>query len=178
MDDDLTPTRLLRPALRTRVIFFVLSVLVLALGIGSSFYNPVLGIVVTLGALFATVNASFRLFHPLSYATRIDAEGFEVFGALGNRVHRIRWPQIAHLTVFQGNGLTGPGTVQHLAWRCAPRCPGKGRQPWARGGRNNVGEEYDGALPAPYLGIEEMLELFSRYADAAGRRSQRAAHGA
>jgi hypothetical protein len=33
-----------------------------------------------------------------------------------------------------------------------------------------VGEEYDGALPDPYLGIEPMLELFSGYADAAGRR--------
>jgi hypothetical protein len=38
-----------------------------------------------------------------------------------------------------------------------------------RGGVNRVGEEYDGALADPYLGIEPMLELFKRYADAAPR---------
>ena len=175
MDDDLTPTRVLRPALRSRVIFLVLGVLILALAIAAISYNPVLGVVGLLFAGFATINGAFRLFHPLSYATRLDAEGFETFSALGKRVHHIRWPQIAHLTVFQGNGFGGPGTAQHLAWRCEPRCPGKGRQPWVRGGRNNVGEEYDGALPAPYLGIEAMLELFSGYADAAGRGLRSAA---
>jgi hypothetical protein len=153
----------LRPSLRTRVVYFVLALLVLVLAVGATFYAPAIGIVGLLFAGFATVNGAFRLFHPRSYATVLGADGFEVFGALGNRVHRIRWSQIAHLTVFNGNGLRGAGTELHLAWRCEPRCPGHGRQPWVRGGRNNVGEEYDGALPAPYLGIEEMLALFSRH---------------
>jgi hypothetical protein len=75
------------------------------------------------------------------------------------------------LTVFNGNGLTGPGTALHVAWRCSPRCPGEGRQPWVRGGTNVVGESYDGALPDPYLGIEPMLQLMKGYADAARRPS-------
>jgi hypothetical protein len=77
---------------------------------------------------------------------------------MGRKVHDVRWADVEHLTVFNGNGLTGPGTVLHVAWRCLPRCPGEGRQPWVRGGTNVVGESYDGALPDPYLGIEPMLQ--------------------
>ena len=40
-----------------------------------------------------------------------------------------------------------------------------------RGGRNTVGEEFDGALPDPYLGIEPTLELFKQRADAAKART-------
>jgi hypothetical protein len=170
MAGELTPPRVLRPAPRRRLAYFIGAVLLLAFSVVGLFYAPV---VAALGVLlfgFAAVNGAFRAFHPLSYATRLDGEGFEVFGALGKRVHHIRWAQVAHLTVFHANGFTGPGTVLTLAWRCEPRCPGHGRQPWVRGGRNKVGEEYDGALPDPYLGIEPMLELFSGYADAAGRR--------
>lgn len=168
--DDLSAPRLLRPALRRRVVFFVLGALLLALAITALFFSPIVGVIGVLFTGFAVVNGAFRLWHPLSYATRLDADGFETFSAMGKRVHHIQWPQIAHLTVFNANGFTGPGTVLTLAWRCEPRCPGHGRQPWVRGGRNKVGEEYDGALPDPYLGIEPMLELFSGYADAAGRR--------
>ena len=89
---------------------------------------------------------------------------------MGRPVHRVRWADVEHLTVFHGNGLGGAGSVLHLAWRCHPRQPGRGRQPWVRGGRNFAGEEFDGALPDPYLGIEAKLVLFKRHADAAEAR--------
>jgi hypothetical protein len=147
--------------------FFVLAMLLLALSIVALAYSPVAGIVGVLVFGFTAVNAGVRLLHPRSYATRLTPEGFETFDYRGRPVHRVRWSDVAHLTVFNGNGLGGAGTVLHLAWRCDPRQPGQGRQPWVRGGRNVVGEEFDGALPDPYLGIEAMLALFKRYADAA-----------
>jgi hypothetical protein len=161
----------LRPSLRRRRIpYFVLGVLLLALSVAALFYNPVVG---TLGVLFtgfAVVNATLRLFHPRSYATELDEDEFRTFDSMGRPVHRVRWVDLEHLTVFNGNSFGGPGTVLHLAWRCYPRQPGRGRQPWVRGGRNIVGEEFDGALPDPYLGIKPMLELFRQHADAAKAR--------
>ena len=73
---------------------------------------------------------------------------------------------VEHLTVFHGNGFTGPdGAARGLA---LPPAPSGGRsQPWVRGGRNNVGEEYDGPLPDPYTGIESVLALMKARADAA-----------
>jgi hypothetical protein len=164
----------LRPRLRRRVPFFVLTVLMLALSIAALFYAPVVGAIGVLLFGFATINAALRLFHPRSYATELDAEEFRTFDAVGRPVHRIRWADVEHLTAFHGNGLGGPGTVLHLAWRCQPRQPGHGRQPWVRGGRNFAGEEFDGALPDPYLGIEAMLELFKARADAARLREHEA----
>jgi hypothetical protein len=159
----------LRPRLRRRLPFFVVSVLLLALSVIALFYSPIVGAVGVLLFGFATANASLRLFHPRSYATELDPEEFRVYDAMGRLVHRVRWTEVAHLTVFHGNGMGGPGTLLLLAWRCEPRRPGSGRQPWARGGRNFAGEEFDGALPDPYMGIEPMLELFKRHADAAKR---------
>jgi hypothetical protein len=164
-------TRVLRPRLRRRVPFFVLALALLALSVGAAFYNPIVGALGILFAGFGTVNAALRLFHPRSYATELHPDGFRVFDSLGRKVHDVSWANVEHLTVFNGNGFTGPGTVLHVAWRCAPRCPGEGRQPWVRGGTNVVGESYDGALPDPYLGIEPMLELMKGYADAAPRPS-------
>ncbi len=159
--------RILRPRLRRRVPFFVVSVLLLALSVTAVFFSPIVGAVGVLLFGFAVANASLRLFHPRSYATELDDEEFRVFSAFGRLVHRVRWAEVAHLTVFHGNGMGGPGTLLLLAWRCEPPRPGDGRQPWVRGGRNFAGDEFDGALPDPYLGIEPMLELFKRYADAA-----------
>ena len=173
MTADLTTERTLRPGLRRRVPFLVLSVLLLALSITGVFFAPVVGVVGVLLFGFATVNALYRMFNPLSYATVLGPDEFVTYSALGKPVHHVRWADIAHLTVFNGNGFGGPGTVLHLAWRCEPRQPGHGRQPWVRGGRNNVGEEFDGALPDPYLGIEPMLALFKRYADAGVARAGR-----
>jgi hypothetical protein len=173
VDGDLIPPRLLRPGLRRRLPLFVLSVPVLALCVAGLFFSPIAGVVGVLLFGFAAVNAGIRLFNPRSYATRLDPEGFTTYDALGRKVHRVRWADVAHLTVFHGNGMGGPGTVLHLAWRCEPRQPGRGRQPWSRGGRNFAGEEFDGALPDPYLGIEPMLALFKRYADAAHRPEPR-----
>ncbi len=65
------------------------------------------------------------------------------------------------------SGLRGPGTSQLLAWRCEPRAPGRGLQPWARGATNRMGEAFDGALPSAYLGIDRMLALFKERADQA-----------
>ena len=163
----MSASRLLRPSLRRRLPFFVLSVLLLALSVVALFYAPVAGAIGVLLFGFATANASLRLFHPRSYATELDERGFRTFDAMGRPVHDVRWTDVEHLTVFHGNGMGGPGTVVHLAWRCHPRQPGNGRQPWVRGGTNFAGEPFDGALPDPYLGIEPMLELFRRSADAA-----------
>ena len=116
---------------------------------------------------FGVVNATLRLFHPRSYATELRPDGFRVFDAMGRKVHNVRWIDVEYLTVFNGNGFTGPGTVLNVAWRCSPRCSGEGRQPWVRGGTNNVGESYDGALRDTYLGIKPMLELMKGYSDAA-----------
>jgi hypothetical protein len=161
--------RVLRPRLRRRLVFFVLAAGLLAFSVAGVFYNPILGAIGIAFFGFAAVNASFRLFHPRSYVTELGPDCFRVFDAMGRKVHDVRWVDVEHLTVFHGNGLTGPGTVLHVAWRCSPRCPGEGRQPWVRGGTNRVGESYDGALPDPYLGIEPMLQLMKRYADAARR---------
>jgi hypothetical protein len=163
----LTAPRVLRPSLKRRVPYFVLAVLVLALMVAALFYTPILGAIGVLFFGFAVVNAGFRLFHPRSYATELDEDGFRTFDSMGRPVHHVRWADIEHLTVFHGNSLRGPGTALHLAWRCHPRQPGHGRQPWSGGGRNFAGEEFDGALPDPYLGIEPMLELFKARADAA-----------
>lgn len=163
--------RVLRPRLRRRLPFFVLAVGLLALSVVAAFYNPIVGAIGIALFGFAAVNASFRLFHPRSYATELSPDGFRVFDSLGRKVHDVSWADVEHLTVFNGNGLTGPGTVLQVAWRCSPRCPGEGRQPWVRGGTNVVGESYDGALPDPYLGIEPMLELMKSYADSARRPS-------
>jgi hypothetical protein len=102
---------------------------------------------------FAAINASLRLFHPRSHANELGADGFRVFDSRGRKVHDVRWADVEHLTVLSGNGLTGPGTVLQVAWRCSPRCPGEGRQPWVRGGTNVVGVSDDGALADPYLGM-------------------------
>lgn len=162
----MTP-QVLRPRLRRRVPYFVGALLLLALSVVGLFYNPVFGAIGVLLFGFATVNGALRLFHPRSYATELDAGGFRVYDSMGRKVHDVPWTDVAHLTVFNGNGFGGPGTVLHAAWRCQPRRPGHGRQPWVRGGTNSVGEAYDGALPDPYLGIGPMLELMKRYADAA-----------
>ena len=152
----------LRPGLRHRLPFFVLSWLIFALCLTALFYNPLLGAVGVLLFGFAAANATLRMFKRRSYATELDAEGFRVYDALGRLVHDVRWTNVEHLTVFRGNGMRGAGTLLLLAWRCRPRQPGKGRQPWAKGG-----DEFDGALPDPYLGIDAMLELFKRHAEAA-----------
>jgi hypothetical protein len=160
--------RQLRPSLGRRLPYLVGCVLALALCVAALFFSPLVAAAGVLLFGFAAVNAAVRMFNPRSYATHLDADGFTAFSARGRPVHVVRWEQVAHLTFFNGNGFGGPGTVLHLAWRCAPRCPGNGRQPWVRGGRNSAGEEFDGALPDPYLGIEPMLALFSRYAAGPG----------
>ena len=162
---------LLRPSLRRRIPFFVLAVLLFALMVAGLVYSPLLGVVGVLIFGFAVVNGALRLFHPRSYATELDDDEFRVYDSMGRLVHRVRWADLEHLTVFHGNGLGGPGTVLHLAWRRHPRQRGPGRQPWSGGGRNFAGEEFDGALPDPYLGIEPMLELFKQRADAAKART-------
>ena len=164
---------ILRPRLRRRLPFFVLSLLVLALCAGALAYSPLVGVLGVLLFGFAAVNAGLRLFHPRSYTTELDDQGFRVYDSLGRQVHRVQWGELEHLTVYHGNGLGGPGTLLLLAWRCVPRRAGKGRQPWTRGGRNFAGEEFDGALPDPYLGIEAMLALFKQRADAAAGRELR-----
>ena len=164
-------TRVLRPRLRRRLPYFALALALLALSVVAAFYNPIVGAIGIVLFGFAAANASFRLFHPRSYATELGPDGFRVYDSLGRRVHDVRWTDLEHLTVFNGNGLFGAGTVLHVAWRCAPRQPGHGRQPWVRGGTNVVGEPYDGALPDPYLGIEPMLKLMKGHADAARRAS-------
>ena len=164
-------TRVLRPRLRRRLPYFVLTVSLLALSIVAAFYNPIVGAIGIVLFGFGAVNASVRLFHPRSYATELGPDGFRVFDWRGRKVHDVSWTDVEHLTVFNGNGLGGPGTVLHVAWRCSPRRSGEGRQPWVRGGTNVVGEAYDGALPDPYLGIKPMLELMKGYADTARRRS-------
>jgi hypothetical protein len=157
----------LRPSLRRRIPYFVLAVLLLGLMLVGLVYNAILGAVGVLIFGFAVVNGALRLFHPRSYATELDDDEFRVYDSMGRLVHRVGWSEVAHLTVFHGNGLGGVGTVLHLAWRCHPRRPGPGRQPWSGGGRNFAGEEFDGALPDPYLGAEAMLGLFKQRADAA-----------
>jgi hypothetical protein len=163
----MTGPRRLRPRLRRRLPLFVLSALLLALSVVALFYSPAAGIAGVLLFGFAAIVAGLRLFHPRAYATELDDRGFRTFDSLGRPVHRVAWADVEHLTVFHGNGMGGPGTLLLLAWRCRPRQPGHGRQPWVRGGRNFAGEEFDGALPDPYLGIEAMLDLFKRHADAA-----------
>ena len=167
--------QVLRPGLTARVVYFVGAVALLAGSLLGLFYNPITGAIGVLIFGFATVNAGFRLWHPRSYATTLDDHGFRVYDSLGRLVHDVAWADVAHLTVFHGNGLRGPGSSLFLAWRCDPRQPGSGRQPWARGGRNRMGEEIDGALPSSYLGIDRMLALFKERADRAHVNRSRAA---
>jgi hypothetical protein len=131
------------------------------------FYSLLAGLAGVLLFGFAAFIAALRLFHPRSHATELDAEGFSTFDSFGRLVHRVSWTDVEHLTVVHGNGMGGPGTLLLLAWRCLPRQPDHGRLPWFRARRNFAGEEIDGALPDPYLGIETMLELFKQRADEA-----------
>jgi hypothetical protein len=160
----------LRPSLKRRLPYLILAVVLLAFAIAVAAYNVLVALPALLFVAFATVNAAFRMFNDRSYATELDDEEFRVYDYRGRPVHRVRWQDVARLTVFHGNSMRGPGTALHLAWRCEPRCPGPGRQPWSGGGRNFAGEEFDGALPDPYLGIEPMLELFTERVDAAKAR--------
>jgi hypothetical protein len=165
----LTSPRRLRPSLRRRLPLFALSVLLLAMSTVALFYSPLVGVAGVLLFGFGAFIAALRLFHARAYATELDAEGFSTFDSFGRRVHRVAWADVEHLTVVHGNGIGGPGTVLFLAWRCHPRQPGHGKLPWLRARRNFAGEEIDGALPDPYLGIEPTLELFKQRADAAKR---------
>ncbi|MBE2319680.1 hypothetical protein DVA67_027170 [Solirubrobacter sp. CPCC 204708] len=164
----------LRPGITARVVFFVLALALFALGVGALFSNPVVGAIGVALFGFALVNASFRLFHPRSYATVVGEDGFRVHDWRGRLVHDVAWSELSHLTVFGGNGLRGPGSLLLLAWRCEPRRPGPGRQPWSGGGTNAMGEAFDGALPAAYLGAERMLELFKDRAERAHVAGHRA----
>jgi hypothetical protein len=156
----MTP-RVLHPRLRPRIIYLVLASLLLAMCI----FATVLGAwFALLGVLLfgaATVNGVLRLTGERAYATELDADGFRVHDSFGRVVHDVRWAEVEELLPFRGNGLAGPGTQLHVAWRCNPRRPGKGRQPWARGGK-----DFDGALPDAYLGFEPTLELMLSYANA------------
>jgi hypothetical protein len=156
--------RRLRPRLRRRLPLFVLSVLLLAMSIVALFYSPLVGIASVLFFGFAAIIAALRLFHPRSYATELDANGFSTFDSFGRQLHRVAWADIEHLTVVHGNGIGGPGTLLLLAWRCLPRQPDHRLPSWLRARRNFAGEEIDGALPDPYVGIEPMLELFKQRA--------------
>jgi hypothetical protein len=162
--------RLLRPRLRRRIAYLVLCVPLLALGIAAAASGVWIGWVLLAFALFAFVNACLRLFVPRSYATELLPDGFRAYDAFGHLVHDVGWDEVAHLTVFHGNGFR-PGSVLLVAWRCEPRRPGHGRQPWAKGGRNFAGEEFDGALPDPYLGAKPMLNLMLEYIEAAPNRT-------
>jgi hypothetical protein len=162
--------RLLRPPLRRRLAFLALCVPLIAIAIGAATSGSWLGWILLAFALFALVNASMRLFLPRSYATELQADGFHVHDSFGRVVHDVRWNEVAHLTVFHGNGFR-PGSMLVVAWRCEPRRPGHGRQPWAKGGRNFAGEEFDGALPDGYLGARETLNLMLAYIEAAPGRT-------
>ena len=158
----------LHPRRRARVVYLAGAVALFALSVAGLFFSPVVSAAGVLLFGFATVNAVLRLFHPRSYATELDDHGFRVYDSFGRLVHDVAWADVAHLTVFAGNGLRGAGTVPLLAWRCEPRHPGRGRQPWAGGGVNAQGEPFDGALPDAYLGIERMLALFGERAGSGG----------
>jgi hypothetical protein len=138
--------RRLRPRLRRRLPLFVLSVLLLAMSIVALFYSPLVGIASVLFFGFAAIIAALRLFHPRSYATELDANGFSTFDSFGRQLHRVAWADIEHLTVVHGNGIGGPGTLLLLAWRCLPRQPDHRLPSWLRARRNFAGEEIDGAL--------------------------------
>ena len=118
--DGASMTRRLRPSLRRRLPFFVLALLLFAMSVAALFFSPIVGAVGVLVFGFALANASLRLFHPRSYATDLDEHGFRTYDAMGRPVHDVAWTDVEHLTVFHGNGLGGPGTVIHLAWRCKP----------------------------------------------------------
>lgn len=162
--------RLLRPPLRRRVAMFLLCLPLLAIAIGAGTSGAWIGWVLLAFMLFALGNASLRLLHPRSYATELLPEGFRAYDSFGRVVHDVAWNEVAHLTVFHGNGFT-PGSRLLVAWRCEPRRPGHGRQPWVKGGRNFAGEEFDGALPDQYLGAKPMLNLMLRYIEAAPNRT-------
>jgi hypothetical protein len=160
---------ILHPGLPARIVYFAGAVALLGLCVVGLFFNPIVGALGVVLFGFATVNASFRLFHPRSYVTELGEDGFRVYDSLGRLVHDVAWAEVAHLTVFEGNGLRGPGSSLFLAWRCEPRRPRSGRQPWARGGTNRLGEAIDGALPSAYIGIDRMLTLFEEHAERASR---------
>jgi hypothetical protein len=161
-------TIVLRPRLRSRVVYFVLTLPLLAIGIVALPHQPVVGVLAILFAGFAAVNGAFRLWHPRSYATELGPDRFRVYDSMGRLVHDVAYAEIARLTYLRGNSLRGPGTAVAVAWRCEPRRPGPGHQPWAHGGRNDAGEEFDGSLPDGYLGIERTAELFRQRIEAAG----------
>jgi hypothetical protein len=160
----------LRPSLRRRLPFLVLALVLLAFLVAVATYNPLIALPGLLFVGFGAANAAVRMFHPRSYVTELDDHEFRVHDYRGRLVHRVPWADVVRLTVFNGNSMRGPGTALHLAWRCDPPCPRRGRQPWSGGGRNFAGERFDGALPDPYLGIDRMLELFAERVDAAKAR--------
>src|SRR5918996_3094998 len=148
MSEPLNAPQTLRPSLRRRLPLSVLSVVLLAMSIVALLYSPLVGVAGVLLFGFAAFIAGLGLFHPRSYATELDADGFTTFDSFGRAVHRVAWADVEHLTVLHGNGMGGPGTILLLAWRCSPRQPDHGKLPWLRARRNFAGEEeIDGTLP-------------------------------
>jgi uncharacterized protein (DUF58 family) len=151
----------LRPRLWPRVVYLGLSALLLALSATAVVLGGWAAIAGILLFGFATANALMRLLGKRSYATELDAGGFKVYDSFGRLVHDVRWDEVEELVPFRGNSLAGPGTKLHVGWRCSPRRPGTGRQPWSGGGK-----EFDGALPDAYVGFEETRALMLRFAAA------------
>jgi hypothetical protein len=154
-----------RPTLASRVILLVFAAVCLAICVGASFYKPLLGVPLSLLMLYMLVFSAMRLWHPRAYLTELGEEGFRVYNWTGRLIHDLRWSDIGHLTVLNANGLRGPGTMQCVAWRCQPRRR-SGRRfaaPWIKGGRTPLKDEFDGALPDAYTGIEPMLALFREH---------------
>lgn len=155
--------QVLRPGRKERVVYFVAVAIFLVMSIAACVYNPLVGAIGL--ALFGSlaVFAGFRLWHPRAYATELCDDRFRVYGGFGQLVHEVRWIDVDALTFFRGNGLRGPGSELFLAWRCEPRQRRRGLMPAVRGGRNDAGVEFDGALFDDYLGLDAMLELFAEH---------------
>ena len=154
-----------RPTLASRVLVLVFASICLALCVGASFYKPLLGLPMSVLMGYAFVFAALRMFHPRAYLTEVGDEGFRVYNWTGRLIHDLRWSDLGHLTVLNANGLRGPGTMLCVAWRCQPRRR-SGRRfaaPWIKGGRTPLKDEFDGALPDAYIGIEPMLEIFREH---------------
>jgi hypothetical protein len=169
--DDVT---VLRPAPGKRLAFAIVSVLLLAMSVWGLFYAPVVAFAGVLIFGTAAVLGIARLVLPRAYATELGPAGFRTFDSFGRQIHAVAWDDIEHLTVFEGNGWRGIGSVAHLAWRSRTRTRRSGVQPWVRGGRNRLGEEFDGALPDPYGPHREIVERFMRHIEAAQAHEGRA----
>jgi hypothetical protein len=153
----MAPT-VLRPRLARRIVLFVCSLIVSAVGIGAITSGAFLpGVVCAVFALYAVVLFGARLFVPHAYQTELSTEGFRVHDSFGRVVYDVPWSEVTRITPLTANAPLRPGGDTLVGFQLAHPRP---RPRLLR--RKGV----DGWLSDPYDGYTAVVADMRRYVEA------------